>query len=79
MPDSFAASTNNSSFTGKMQGELGGAFSVPTVRIGLRPGLFDAFHRSGPVTSAGADNTNLVGGLYYNASTMICVTTSLDQ
>jgi hypothetical protein len=25
------------------------------------------------------DNMNPVGGLYYNASTMICVPTSLDQ
>ncbi|UXS03200.1 class I SAM-dependent methyltransferase [Agrobacterium tumefaciens] len=41
------------SFIGKMLGDLGGAFSVPTVRIGLRLGLFDALHRSGPVTSAG--------------------------
>lgn len=38
---------------GKMLGDLGGAFSVPTVRIGFRTGLFDclstrsgAYHRS---------------------------------
>jgi ubiquinone/menaquinone biosynthesis C-methylase UbiE len=30
------------SFIGKMLGDLGGAMSVPTVRIGLRLGLFDA-------------------------------------
>ncbi|MFK0385806.1 class I SAM-dependent methyltransferase [Agrobacterium sp. NPDC090273] len=41
------------SFIGKILGDLGGAFSVPTVRIGLRLGLFAALHRSGPVTSAG--------------------------
>ncbi|MCC6479560.1 class I SAM-dependent methyltransferase [Sphingorhabdus sp.] len=29
-------------FVGKMLGDLGGAFSVPTVRIGFRLGLFDA-------------------------------------
>jgi hypothetical protein len=29
-------------FIGKMLGDLGGAFSVPTVRVGLRLGLFDA-------------------------------------
>ena len=37
---------------GKMLGDLGGAFSVPTVRIGFRLGLFDALHRSGPSTSS---------------------------
>src|ERR1700737_2161628 len=38
-------------FIGKMLGDLGGAFSVPTVRVGLRLGLFDALHKSGPATS----------------------------
>src|ERR1700677_3605242 len=38
-------------FVGKMLGDLGGAFSVPTVRIGLRVGLFDALHEGGPATS----------------------------
>ena len=38
-------------FVGKMLGDLGGAFSVPTVRIGLRLGLFNALHQGGPVTS----------------------------
>jgi SAM-dependent methyltransferase len=38
-------------FVGKMLGDLGGAFSVPTVRIGLRLGLFDALHEGGPATS----------------------------
>jgi SAM-dependent methyltransferase len=32
---------------GKMLGDLGGAFSVPTVRIGLRLGLFDALPKGG--------------------------------
>ena len=36
---------------GKMLGDLGGAFSVPTVRIGFRLGLFDALHNGGPATS----------------------------
>jgi 2-polyprenyl-3-methyl-5-hydroxy-6-metoxy-1,4-benzoquinol methylase len=36
----------------KMLGDLGGAFSVPTVRIGFRLGLFDALHRHGPARSA---------------------------
>jgi SAM-dependent methyltransferase len=38
-------------FIGKMLGDLGGAFSVPTVRIGLRLGLFDALHKGGPATA----------------------------
>jgi SAM-dependent methyltransferase len=37
-------------FVGKMLGDLGGAFSVPTTRIGFRLGLFDALHRHGPAT-----------------------------
>lgn len=37
---------------GKMLGDLGGAFSVPTVRIGFRLGLFDALQATGPATSA---------------------------
>lgn len=36
---------------GKMLGDLGGAFSVPTVRMGLRLGLFDALHEAGPLSS----------------------------
>jgi 2-polyprenyl-3-methyl-5-hydroxy-6-metoxy-1,4-benzoquinol methylase len=36
---------------GKMLGDLGGAFSVPTVRLGFRLGLFDALHQGGPATS----------------------------
>jgi Methyltransferase domain len=37
-------------FVGKMLGDLGGAFSVPTVRIGIRLGLFEALTQ-GPATS----------------------------
>jgi len=37
-------------FVGKMLGDLGGAFSVPTTRIGFRLGLFDALHRGGAAT-----------------------------
>jgi ubiquinone/menaquinone biosynthesis C-methylase UbiE len=36
---------------GKMLADIGGAFSVPTVRIGLKLGLFDAVHRAGPLTA----------------------------
>ncbi len=47
-------------FVGKMLGDLGGAFSVPTVRIGFRLGLFDALHSGGPATAAElAARTNL--------------------
>ena len=38
---------------GKMLGDLGGAFSIPTARIGFRLGLFEALHRHGPATAAG--------------------------
>ena len=37
-------------FVGKMLGDLGGAMSVPTVRIGMRLGLFDALAQ-GPATA----------------------------
>ncbi len=37
---------------GRMLGDLGGAFSVPTVRIGFRLGLFHALHEHGAMTAA---------------------------
>ncbi|GAB4071345.1 class I SAM-dependent methyltransferase [Ancylobacter sonchi] len=46
---------------GKMLNDLGGAFSVPTVRLGLRLGLFKALHEHGPVTAA--DLAHAAGGL----------------
>ena len=46
---------------GKMLGDLGGAFSVPTVRIGFRLGLFDTLHTGGPATSA--ELASRAGGL----------------
>ena len=48
-------------FVGKMLGDLGGAFSVPTVRIGLRLGLFDALHEGGPATAG--ELSKRAGGL----------------
>jgi SAM-dependent methyltransferase len=36
---------------GKMLGDLGGAFSVPTTRLGLRLGLFRALNDGGPATA----------------------------
>jgi SAM-dependent methyltransferase len=38
-------------FVGKMLGDLGGAFSVPSVRLGLRLGLFDALNAGGAATA----------------------------
>ena len=48
-------------FVGKMLADLGGAFSVPTVRLGLRLGLFEALHDNGPVTAA--ELAQAAGGL----------------
>ncbi|HZV18538.1 MAG TPA: class I SAM-dependent methyltransferase [Sphingobium sp.] len=48
-------------FIGKMLGDLGGALSVPTVRLGLRLGLFDALAQ-GPVTAA--ELAKKAGGLH---------------
>lgn len=39
-------------FIGKMLGDMGGAYSVPTARIGFRLGLFASLHREGPATAA---------------------------
>jgi 2-polyprenyl-3-methyl-5-hydroxy-6-metoxy-1,4-benzoquinol methylase len=44
---------------GKMLGDLGGAFSVPTVRIGLRLGLFEALHNVPATSSELAARTGL--------------------
>jgi len=49
------------SFVGKMLGDLGGAMSVPTARIGFRLGLFDALHEGGPATAG--DLARRAGGL----------------
>jgi len=38
-------------FIGKMLGDLGGAFSIPTARIGFRLGLFEALHEGGAATA----------------------------
>ena len=48
-------------FVGKMLGDLGGVFSVPTVRIGIRLGLFEALHEGGPATAA--ELASRTGGL----------------
>jgi hypothetical protein len=37
---------------GKMLGDFGGAFAVPTTRIGYRLGLFEDLHREGPASAA---------------------------
>lgn len=46
---------------GKMLGDLGGAFSVPTTRIGFRLGLFDALQKAG--SSTAEDLAGSAGGL----------------
>lgn len=38
-------------FIGKVPGDLGGAFSVPLVRIGDRLGLYRILHEAGPLTA----------------------------
>ncbi|WP_164156230.1 class I SAM-dependent methyltransferase [Sandarakinorhabdus rubra] len=43
---------NLNALVGKMLGDLGGAFSVPTVRIGFRLGLFKALADAGPLSAA---------------------------
>ncbi|MCP3730711.1 class I SAM-dependent methyltransferase [Sphingomonas sp. MG17] len=48
-------------FIGKMLGDLGGAMSVPTVRLGLRLGLFEALAQS-PATST--ELAERAGGLH---------------
>jgi 2-polyprenyl-3-methyl-5-hydroxy-6-metoxy-1,4-benzoquinol methylase len=48
-------------FIGKMLGDIGGAMSVPTVRIGHRLGLFDALDQ-GPATAA--ELAERAGGLH---------------
>lgn len=48
-------------FVGKMLGDLGGAMSVPTVRLGLRLGLFDALEKA-PATAA--ELAERAGGLH---------------
>ncbi|KFG90252.1 Methyltransferase type 12 [Sphingobium herbicidovorans NBRC 16415] len=48
-------------FVGKMLGDLGGAMSVPTVRLGVRLGLFDALANA-PATAA--DLAQRAGGLH---------------
>jgi hypothetical protein len=47
---------------GKMLGDLGGAYSVPTVRIGHWLGLFDSLYVDGPATAEDlADRLSLAG------------------
>jgi SAM-dependent methyltransferase len=53
--------TKLNEFIGKMLGDLGGAFSVPTARIGFRLGLFDALHQGGPASAQ--DLAARAGGL----------------
>ena len=43
--------TKLNAFVGRMLGDLGGAFSVPMVRIGDRLGLYRTLQESGPTTA----------------------------
>ena len=44
--------TKLNAFIGKILGDLGGALSVPMVRMGDKLGLYKALHEQGPMTSA---------------------------
>ena len=44
--------TKLNEFVGRMLGDLGGAFSIPMVRIGDRLGLYRTLQESGPTTAA---------------------------
>jgi 2-polyprenyl-3-methyl-5-hydroxy-6-metoxy-1,4-benzoquinol methylase len=46
-------------FVGKMLGDLGGAFSIPTTRIGFRLGLFDALQHGDATAEQLAERTDL--------------------
>jgi hypothetical protein len=49
-------------FVGKMLGDLGGAFGIPTARLGFRLCLYDALHADGPATADElAERTGLKG------------------
>lgn len=50
MPDVDGDKLN--ALVGKMLDDLGGAYGVPTVRIGFRLGLFEALHKQGACTAA---------------------------
>ena len=52
--------TKLNEFIGKILGDLGGAFSVPLVRIGDRLGLYKALNEDGPMTPGElAEKTNI--------------------
>jgi hypothetical protein len=44
--------TKLNAFIGKILGDLGGAFSVPMVRMGDRLGLYATLNEQGPMTPA---------------------------
>ncbi len=48
-------------FVGKMLNDLGGAWSVPTVRLGVRLGLYESLDRDGPATAS--ELADRAGGL----------------
>jgi hypothetical protein len=52
MEDAMVDEAKLNQFIGQMLSDLGGALSVPLVRIGDRLGLYKALHESGPLTPA---------------------------
>lgn len=53
MPDSRPVDQDKlNAFIGQVLGDLGGAFSVPLVRMGAELGLYRALHEKGPMTVA---------------------------
>ena len=51
--------TKLNAFIGKVLGDLGGAFSVPMVRMGDKLGLYKALKEQGPMTPQLAGKTNV--------------------
>ena len=51
-------------FIGQILGDLGGAFSVPLVRIGDRLGLYKALHENGPMTPGELAETTKIAERY---------------
>jgi SAM-dependent methyltransferase len=60
MEDAMVDEAKLNQFIGRILGDLGGALSVPLVRIGDRLGLYKALHAGGPMTPAElAKKTNI--------------------
>ena len=53
-----------SQFIGKILGDLGGAFSVPMVRMGDKLGLYKALNEQGPMTPTDLAAKTKIGERY---------------